>query len=113
MRAFDVAGIGLALVLVPTLAWLFGRFAGRRDWTIGGLLAATVLLALVVQVDILALLAALEYRTVVGASQDYLYLLGRRIVEAGTSPEFSVFLLIFASFIGMLGWSSTPAQKSA
>jgi hypothetical protein len=91
MRAFDVIGIGAALVLVP-------------------LLTAVVVLAIVVQVDILAILAYLETGPA-AAAVDFPSRVGRRVIEAGQSPEFSAFLLAFAAFIGMLGWSSTPARK--
>jgi ABC-type amino acid transport system permease subunit len=110
MRAFDVIGIGAALVLVPLLAWLLGRFAGRRDWSIGALLTAVVVLAIVIQIDILALFAYFETGAT-AAAMDYPSRVVRRIGEALQSPEFSAFLLAFAAFIGMLGWSSTPARK--
>jgi hypothetical protein len=111
MRAFDVVGIGVALVLVTALAWLFGRFAGRRDWRISSLLLGTLLLSLTVQIDILAVQAWFDNRA--GSKlHDFSVRLGARIVEAATAPEFSVFLLIFAAFIGMLAWSSTPARKA-
>jgi MFS family permease len=113
MRAFDVVGIGLSLVLVPLLAWWLGRFAGRRDWRISSILIASIILAITVQIDVLAVLAVLEGRVLPFSPNDMLLRLGRRIVEAASSPEFSVFLLIFAAFIGMLGWSSTPANKPA
>lgn len=110
MRAFDVIGIGSALVLVPMLAWLLGRFAGRRDWRIGSLLTAVVVLALVVQVDILGVLAYLD-TSAAAAAMDFPSRAGRRVLEAAQSPEFSAFLLAFAAFVGMLGWSATPARK--
>jgi hypothetical protein len=113
MRAFDVVGIGLSLMLVPLLAWWLGRYAGRHDWRISSILAASIILSLTVQIDVLAVLAVVEGRVLPFSMNDLMLRLGRRLVEAGSSPEFSVFLLIFSSFIGMLGWSSTPANKAA
>lgn len=113
MRAFDVIGIGGCLVAVPALAWWLGRYAGRRDWRIASLLVATIVATLTVQIDVLALLALHEGRVLPFTLEGFLLRLGRRLVEAGSSPEFSMFLFVFASFIGMLGWSSTPAQKPA
>lgn len=110
MRAFDISGVGIALVLVPFYAWLLGRFVGRRDWRIGGVLVAGIVLVALVQIAILAGQCLIEGQTsAVGSSFSYLF--WRRAYEVALSPEFSVFLVVFGTFVTMLGWSATPVKS--
>lgn len=111
MRAFDVSGIAAALVLAPACAWLFGRFAGRRDWNIITLLALGLVLGIVLQTGILAVHCWLEALSPTAARLTFVDLFARRALEAMANPEFSVFLLIFGVFVAMLGWSATPAVR--
>jgi hypothetical protein len=111
MRAFDISGVGLALLLVPLYGWLFGRFAGRRDWRIGGVLAFGLVLVALVQLAILAGQCVIEGQTsAVGKS--FAFLLERRGYEALFNPEFPVFLFVLGTFVTMLGWSATPVKKA-
>ncbi len=111
MRAFDISGVGLALLLVPLYGWLLGRFAGRRDWRIGGVLVLGLVLVALVQVAILAGQCLIEGQTsAIGKS--FMFLLERRGMEALVNPEFPVFLFVLGTFVTMLGWSATPVKKA-
>jgi hypothetical protein len=110
MRAFDISGVGLLLLLVPYYGWLLGRFAGRRDWRIAGVLALGLVLVTVLQVAVLAGQCIIEGQTsAVGNS--FAFLLQRRGYEALVNPEFPVFVFILGTFVTMLGWSATPVKK--
>ncbi len=111
MRAFDISGVGLALVLVPLYGWWLGRFAGRRDWAIGAVLSVGVVNVVLVQAAILSGLSVLEGQTS-AIGKDVLSLLTRRGYEAFANPEFPVFLFVLGMFITMLGWSATPVKKA-
>jgi hypothetical protein len=113
MRAFDVSGVGFALLLVPLFGWMFGRFMGRRDWRIGPMLIAGFGLVLAFQLGILAVQCVVEGQSGPAASRSFGFLMERRFWEALGSPEFPVFLFIFGVFITMLGWSSTPSLKKS
>ena len=112
MRAFDISGVGLALILVPLYAWLLGRSAGRRDWRIGIVLTLGLVLVALVQVAILAGQCVIEGQTA-GAGKDFLFLMTRRGFEVLANPEFPVFLLILGVFMGLLGWSATPVRDKS
>jgi hypothetical protein len=112
MRAFDISGVGLALVLVPLYCWLLGRFAGRRDWRIGAVLALGLVIVMLAQVGILAGQCVIEAQTS-AVGKDFLFLLQRRGAEALANPEFPVFLFVLGTFVTMLGWSATPVKKAA
>ncbi len=111
MRAFDISGVGLALLLVPLYGWLLGRFVGRRDWRIGGVLVLGLVLVAGVQLAILAGQSLIEAQTS-AVGKTVLFLFERRGYEAIANPEFPVFLVVFGTFVTMLGWSATPAKKA-
>ena len=112
MRAFDVAGVGIALIVVPLVAWLLGRFAGRRDWRIGTLLTACAVAVVGTQLVILAGQCLVEGATsAVGKTFGFLF--ERRFTEVIANPEFPAFLFILGAFIAMLAWSATPVKKPA
>lgn len=111
MRAFDVAGVGIGLLVVPLIAWLLGRVGGRRDWSIGTLMFANVVVVIAVQLAILAGQCLLEGATsAVGKS--FAFLLERRLYDALANPEFPAFLFVLGAFVAMLSWSSTPVKKA-
>jgi hypothetical protein len=100
MRGYDAIYIGAALVVVPMLAWLLGRFAGRRDWSILSLLGASLILTALLQLP-------LVYRIAGGVIPS-----GVLSAEGQVGgPEFSAFLFIFGVLLAMLGWSSVPAAR--
>ena len=110
MRAFDVAGVGIGLIVVPLVAWLLGRIGGRRDWRIGMLMIANVIAVAAVQAAILAGQCLVESTTsAVGKSFGVLF--ERRLSEVIASPEFPAFLFVLGAFIAMLAWSATPVKK--
>ena len=45
MRIPDSLLMAFAVIAAPSLAWAYGRFAGRRDWKLLPLLGGTVLIA--------------------------------------------------------------------
>jgi hypothetical protein len=100
MRIPDVLLMACVLVLAPASAWIYGRFAGRRDWKMLAVLGGAVL------ITSLALLAMAALRTPpVGAAARAAPL---PLAEAATSAEFGAFVMIFACLVAMLGWSSVP-----
>lgn len=112
MRAFDVAGVGLGLIMVPLIAWWLGRMSGRRDWRIGTLMAANIVAVIAVQLAVLTGQCLIEGATsAVGKS--FAFLFERRLYEVLANPEFPAFLFILGAFIAMLSWSSTPVKKAA
>ena len=112
MRAFDVAGVGFGLIVVPLIAWLLGRVGGRRDWSIGMLMFGNVVAVIAVQLAILAGQCLLEGATsAVGKSFGFLF--ERRLTEVLVNPEFPAFLFVLGAFVAMLAWSSTPVKKAA
>jgi drug/metabolite transporter (DMT)-like permease len=109
MRAFDIGGIALALVLVPLVAWASGRVMGRRNWPIGAVLGVAGLFCLGLQCAIITGRAVMEWTV---ATLPLEALIERRGAETLSNPEFSIFLLVFAAFVTMLGWSATPIDAS-
>lgn len=103
MKILDPLLIAATLALVPGLAWLFGRFAGRRNWPVG----ATLVLGIAA-----AVLAALAKQTTLSLAEapagDAGVLLARRLAEVGAAPEFYAFLMVLGAFMAMLAWSATP-----
>jgi hypothetical protein len=100
MRIPDALLMAFAVIAAPSLAWAYGRFAGRRDWKLLPLLGGTVLIA----AGILGIMALLHSPAVAGRAAAA----AAPISEALTSPEFGAFVLIFATLVAMLGWSSVP-----
>jgi hypothetical protein len=100
MRIPDSLLMAFALIAAPALAWLYGRFTGRRDWKLLPLLGGTVLIAA----------GALTLMTVLHNAQAPVRstLPVPPLSEAATSPEFAGFVVIFAVLVAMLGWSSVP-----
>jgi hypothetical protein len=115
MRAFEVWGVALALVLVPLLAWVTGRIMGRRNWPIGGVLGTAIVFALGVQAGVVLAHALVEWLAGAGgpAHGGLEAIVSRRGFDLLDSPEFPVFLLILSCFVSMIGWSSTPADATA
>lgn len=111
MRAFDVSGIAAALVLAPAVAWLFGRLAGRRDWSIGALVVVGLGVGVALQAAILSVQCLIEGASHTVPKLSFVDLATRRALEALANPEFSLFLLILGVFVAMLGWSSTPVLR--
>jgi hypothetical protein len=100
MRIHDSLLMAFALIAAPLLAWLYGRFAGRRDWKLLPLLGGTVLIAA-------ALLTAMRLLHNVQLPARAVTPVPP-LAEAATSPEFAGFVVIFATLVAMLGWSSVP-----
>jgi hypothetical protein len=112
MRAFDISGVAFALLLVPAVAWASGRVMGRRNWSIGLVLAIALILTLGIQAGIVLAQSAIEWITSAtpAAKAGIDAVIAQRGQELLSGPEFPVFLLIFASFVTMIGWSATPAD---
>jgi hypothetical protein len=104
MRALDTALFALTLVVVPGLAWLTGRAMGRRDWTIGPVIVASGLVALLPHLARLLALAAFDGR----AFDVAVFAHFRRAADA---PEIGFFFLALGVFMTMLGWTSTPVAN--
>lgn len=109
MRGYEALGLGLALLLVPMLAWIAGRSAGRRDMGAVGVIVVVLVAALVAFGLALAASSAIEAS--VAAKGAFQVILERRLRDAGSFPEFLAFLGVFGIFVGMVGWSSVPAAK--
>ncbi len=90
MQFPDVVLMGVALLLVAGVGWLYGRFAGRRNWPLLPVLAGGVTIAA----------ASLSLR-----------LIGSPAVTSFDSHEFAAFLVTLGCFLAMLGWSSVPARQ--
>ncbi|MBV1693777.1 MAG: hypothetical protein KGP27_04875 [Hyphomicrobiales bacterium] len=103
MKILDPLLVAATLALVPALAWLFGRFAGRRNWPVTG----TIVLGIAA-----AVLAALAKHTVISMAEvpaaDVDVVLARRLAEIAAAPEFYAFLMVLGAFMSMLAWSATP-----
>lgn len=109
MRGFDAPAIGIALLLVPLLAWLFGRSAGRRDMGVGGVIIVALLAGVIGQA--LAMAASSGIEVISGAKTAFPAAVVRRLGDLANLPEFLGFLAAFATFVGMIGWSSVPAVR--
>ena len=99
MRIPDSLLMAFAVIAAPSLAWAYGRFAGRRDWKLLPLLGGTVLIA----ASAIGIMTLLHSPAVGGRGAAI-----TPLAEAATSPEFAAFVLIFATLVAMLGWSSVP-----
>jgi hypothetical protein len=110
MRAFETSGVALVLLLVPICGWLMGRFGGRRDWSIGTMLAVAVGLVLAVQCAVVCGQTLIELRSSIIAERGFIFLLERRWYEVLAGLEFPIFAVILGILMTMLGWSSTPAR---
>ena len=86
----DTVLMGVALLLVAGAGWLYGRFAGRRNWP---------------------LLPVLIGGCVIAAASLGLRLIGSPAVTSFDSHEFAAFLVTLGCFLAMLGWSSVPARQ--
>ena len=93
MRTAELLPMAVTMVLVPWLAWMFGRFAGRRDWRITALVCAGTTLAVLTG-------AACHFALSPKADP---------IAALATRPELAVFLVILGIMMAMLGWASVPA----
>lgn len=111
MRGYEAIGMGLALVLVPMLAWMVGRMAGRRDMGVVGVIVSALIAAVVAQA--LAMAAGSAIEAAVGGKAAFAAVFDRRLRDLGSLPEFLGFLAAFATFVGMIGWSSVPAARLA
>lgn len=100
MRIPDSLLMAFAVVAAPSLAWAYGRFAGRRDWKLIPLLGGTVLIA----AGALGIMALLHTPVATGRAAPPV----APLAEAAASPEFAAFVVIFATLVAMLGWSSVP-----
>lgn len=109
MRGYEAVGMGLALLLVPVLAWVVGRMAGRRDAGVVGVIVAALVAAVAAQA--LAMAASSEIEALIGGKAAFGAVLDRRVRDLGNLPEFLAFLAAFATFVGMIGWSSVPASR--
>ena len=98
MRALEFQRMLACVLAGPSLAWLLGRFAGRRDWRIVPLVLVESCLAAL-------LLAGVFFEPPLPGLQTG----PPRNVFTGTM-EFAGFLLALTLFIGMLGWSATPVR---
>ncbi len=101
MKALDTFLFAATLIVVPALAWLVGRFLGRRDFGIASVIIAAALVALLPHVARLAILAETDTRPFPEAA---LFQFGRTL----QNPEVGLFFLAFAIFMTMVGWTSTP-----
>jgi hypothetical protein len=109
MRGYESLAIGLALLLVPGLAWMVGRQTGRRDASVSVVIVLALVVALLAQA--IAIAASVGLESLVGGVAGEP--LARRLAYWASAPEFAVFLLIFGVFVGMVGWSSVPASRSS
>lgn len=109
MRGYEAIGMGLALLLVPILAWMVGRAAGRRDAGVIGVIVVALIAAIVAQA--LSMLASAGFEVVLGGKASIAAAFERRFRDLATLPEFLAFLAMFATFVGMVGWSSVPAVR--
>jgi len=109
MRGYEALGLGLALLLVPMVAWIAGRGAGRRDMGAVGVILVVLVAALVAFG--LALVVSSAVEASINAKGVFQVILERRLRDAGAFPEFLAFLGVFGIFVGMVGWSSVPASK--
>lgn len=103
MKILDPLLIAATLALVPALAWLFGRFAGRRNWPVTGTLVLGVAAAVI---------ASLAKHTMMSVAEvpaaPFEVVLSRRLAEVAAAPEFYAFLIVLGTFMSMLAWSATP-----
>lgn len=109
MRAFDVGGVAAALLIVPIVAWISGRVMGRRNWPIGTVLGVATLFCLGLQCALITMRALIDW-TITNLALESL--IERRGLEALANPEFPVFLIVYAAFVTMLGWSATPIDEA-
>jgi hypothetical protein len=101
MKALDTFLFAATLVIVPALAWLVGRFMGRRDFSIVSVIVAGVAVALMPHLARLAILADMDARPFEEAA---VFQLGRTLQNS----EVGLFFVAFAIFMTMIGWTSTP-----
>jgi hypothetical protein len=99
MRGPDAALFLAVLILVPALAWVLGRAAGRRDWTILPVVGGAAVLALAIEGLAIALRMLLLAPAVVPA----------RAGDSLMPIEPAAFLIVLSIFMAVLGWSSVPA----
>jgi hypothetical protein len=111
MRPYDSFGIGLLLLLVPVIAWRFGRFGGRRNWSVAAIVMMSLAVAFSLQVVVQAGFAYVEL-SISSVPREFGTVFARRLYDWLNAPELIAFLGVFASFLGMIGWSSVPARKS-
>jgi hypothetical protein len=105
MRIPDALLMAFVLFSAPSIAWAYGRYAGRRDWKMlpvlgGAVLIAVATLALMEGAHALAPPISPRQQPVV-----------QPLSEAAASPEFASFIVIFSILIAMLGWSSVPVAN--
>lgn len=101
MKALDTSLFAATLIVVPALAWVVGRFMGRRDFGIGSVIIAATLVALLPHLARLAILAEADTRPFREAA---LF----QLTRTTQNPEVGLFFLAFAVFLTMVGWTSTP-----
>ncbi|HRK19082.1 MAG TPA: hypothetical protein PK970_09015 [Hyphomicrobiaceae bacterium] len=92
MKGIDAILLGSVLLLVPSFAWLFGRFAGRRNWSVTAALAGAVAIG----AGLYALAAAAQS------------VLSPASAAVLGWPEIPGFLIVFAGFVTLIGWAGTP-----
>jgi hypothetical protein len=107
MRIPDALLMAIVLVAAPTIAWIYGRFAGRRDWKMLPLLGG----ALLISTATLALMGGAH--ALAPATLPRALPAGQPLADAATSPEFAAFVVVFSTLIAMLGWSSVPVEQGS
>ena len=100
MRALEFQRMLACVLAGPGLAWLLGRFAGRRDWRIVPLILVLACLALLLLAFVFVDPLVFGMPTITPRS-----------VFTGTT-EFAGFLLALVLLVGMLGWAATPVRPS-
>ena len=103
MRGYDAVLIGSALIVLPLLGWITGRFGGRRNWGVTRLLLTSAIMSVVAVAAVFFLPAVLGY----GPGGDFL---SGRIMPIW--PELPAFLLSFGMFVSLVVWAGTPASMS-
>jgi hypothetical protein len=102
MRIPDALLMGIALIAAPSIGWIYGRFAGRRDWKMLPLLGGALLISIATLALMGGAYALAPLPPVKGP------VVSQPLTEAATSPEFAAFIIVFSGLIAMLGWSSVP-----